>query len=443
MYQNIETDFFGRLRGIFEYFGAVGFFGILFLAIIAAILVFRYGSGPVLFLLFITYALSAVMQGGVVFLTTVLRWFCLILCILGLYKMQYRPKASMLLFAFYALLGLFFVSRSAALFWSLQRAALLVLVLIAIPIAVCNYIVTPDRIKSLFKMGIIAATIWIGVSFLYFQDFLNSSNLQFGGDVVVGVAWAGAFFWPMVLWGIFQRKLFWRIYCAMISVPIIFLLFIGGVRTAIFGMLIIGSLPLLISKIRPVKIIGLAAGISVLALVIRQILYAVTPGKATALTEKVLSSSTSGRTELWLEALHRCKSAIFMGNGTGSADLVAREMGLGFHNAFLVIWYDTSMIGLLLVLLFLFIYTVRSFLTIRRSQNSELGDFSRISLGYMLGITAICMFENSITSSSGVAVFMLILITSLIDRIRQMEGQYQFEMLGPQLEYTDDASLST
>ena len=160
------------------------------------------------------------------------------------------------------------------------------------------------------------------------------------------------------------------------------------------------------------------------------------PGKATSLTEKVLSTSTSGRVELWTEALHRCVTrAMLSGNGIGSADTMARELGHGFHNAFLAIWYNAGFVGFLAVLLFIVIYITRSYSQTRRFRTNEMGEYSRIALGYMLGMTAIGLFENSFASSSGIAVFMLMVIAALIDRIGQIGDQYSYDTL----DYEDGA----
>jgi O-antigen ligase len=424
-----ETDFLGRLRGLFDMFGPVGFLAIVIGALIVAVIALWRGTGPILFVLFLSYSFSAVIQGGVVFLSTVVRWSCLILCIVGFFKMSSRPKSSMLLIIFYAFLGLLFVGRSTVIFWSLQRAVLLTLFVLCVPAAVNSYITDPDKIGSLFKMGIMAATVWVVVSLLFLRDFLHSSDVRFGGEVIGGVAWAGAFFSPMILWGIIQkREKFWRIHCVVLSLPFVFLLFIGGVRTAIFGMLIIASLPILFSKIRPIKVIGTIIGLGILILMVKYFLFALMPGRATALTERVFSTSTSGRVRLWTEALNWCWTrAMLFGHGIGGADIAGIEFGHGFHNAFLAIWYNAGFVGLLAVLLFLFIYTMRSFSQVRRFRGNEMEEYSRVALGYMLGITAISMYENAISTASGVAIFMLMVVTALIDRISQMGDQYLYD----------------
>ena len=427
--QPIETDFLGRLRGLFEIFGPVGLFGVIIGVLIVAIITLWRGTGPIIFILFVSYAFSAAMQGGIVFLSTVVRWGCLILCLVGFFKMSSRLKSSMLLFVFYAFLGLLFVGRSVVILWSLQRAVLLVLVVLSIPIAINSYITGPDKVGSLFKMGIIAATVWVGFNLLFLKDFIHSTALKFGEHAPVSIAWAGAFFSPMILWGIMQkREVFWRIYSIVIAMPFVFLLFIGGVRTAIFGMLIIASLPILFSRIRPIRVIGTILGVSILIIAGKYVLFALIPDRAAFLTEKVLSTATTGRVELWTGALYWCWTrAMLFGHGIGGADIAVVEFGHGFHNAFLVIWYNTGLVGLLAVLLFLFIYIMRSYSQTRRYRANEMGEYSRVALGYMLGITAISMFENSISAASGVAVFMLIVITSLIDRITQMGDQYSYD----------------
>jgi len=439
--QPVEIDFLGRLRGLLE-LGPAVFFSVIFLALLITVITVWRGVGPALFFLVLSYAFSAVMEGGVVFLSTVVRWGCLLLCMVGFFKRSSRPKTSMFLFLFYAFLGLLSVARSDILMMSLQRAVLLMLVVLCVPAAIHSYITSPDKIASLFKMGIISAASWVGVSLIFFRDFMHSGAVRFQEDVTVGFAWAGAFFSPMLLWGIMQkRELFWRILCLTLLVPFCFLLFIGGVRTAIFGMLIIASLPMLFSKFNPIKIIVTLVAIVILISFGKYLLFALLPGAARSLTEKVISADTSGRVELWTEALHRCLThSMLFGKGIGSSGTMAVKMGHGFHNAYLIIWYNAGFVSVLAVLLFLFIYTMRCGLQILKHRKTEMGDYSRIALGYMLGIIAIGFFESSFATSSGVAAFMLMVVTALIDRIAQMGDEYSYDTLDQKDELLTDSS---
>jgi O-antigen ligase len=391
--------------------------------VIAAIALWR-GTGLILFVLFITYSIGAISYGGVVFLSTIVRWGCLALLTIGFFKAFHPPRASMLLFVFYALLGFLFVSRSPILFWSAQRAVLLLMVVITVSIAVSGYITSPEKVATLFKMGIVAAAVWMITSMIFVQEFVRSTQLRFsiGAGGGGSVAYGGAFFAPMVVWGIVQRRYrFWRIFSTLLIVPFVFVLLLGGVRTAIIGMLVIGSFPLLFLRGKPLRSVVMLFVMGSLVMLSIYALFIVLPDRAEFLTRRLLSIYTTGRFAVWLRALQWCiDRALFLGHGTGSSAIAQLEFGLLFHNAYLEIWYNAGLLGLLAVLLFLAIYNIKSFHLIAKSRTEEMTDFSRVAFGYMIGITAIGMFEGAFAGAGGIAVCMLMIVTAMIDRLSQM-----------------------
>jgi O-antigen ligase len=274
-------------------------------------------------------------------------------------------------------------------------------------------------------MGIVSASFWVAINTLFVKQFMWSAKLTFAGSEGSrggSVAWAGAFFAPMIVWGIFQKNFkFWRLFSIFLIFPFVFLMLLGGVRTAILGMLIIGSLPLLILKIRPVKLLGLVSLLSILVAINIYALYALVPDKAQYLAERVFSTSVSGRTERWATALDWClNKAGLLGNGIGSSDATGFSTGLLFHNAYLEIWYNTGFFGLLAVLIFLAIYTMRSYRLAFRPQTKEMTEYSHVAFGYMIGLIAIGMFEGAFSSAGGVATVILVIVATLIDKLKNM-----------------------
>jgi len=426
-----ETDFLGRLRSFIDVFGTGGLLIVITVAIVMAAIALWRGTGLILFVLFITYSIGAITYGGVVFLSTIVRWGCLALLAIGFFKAFHPPKASMLLFVFYALLGFLFVSRSPILFWSAQRAVLLLMVVITVSVAVSGYITSPEKIATLFKMGIVAAAVWVATCMIFVQEFVRSARLRFtiGEGLGGAVAYAGAFFAPMIVWGIVQRRYkFWRIFSIFLIAPFVFILLLGASRTAILGMLVMGSFPLLFLRGKPLRSIVMLFVIGSLVMLSIYALFVVLPDRAEFLTRRLLSTYTTGRFAVWLKALQWCiDRALFLGHGTGSSAIARLEFGLLFHNAYLQIWYSTGLLGLLAVLLFLAIYNIKSFRLIAKSQTEEMTDFSRVAFGYMIGITAIGMFEGTFAGAGGIAVCMLMIVTAMIDRLSQMtEQEIQF-----------------
>ena len=433
------TGFLGRLRSFIDVFGTGGLLIVITVAIVIAAIALWRGTGLILFVLFITYSIGAISYGGVVFLATIARWGCFGLLVIGFFKKFHLPRASMFLFIFYALLGFLFVIRSVVPFWSMQRAVLLLMVVISVSVAVNGYITGPEKVATLFKMGIVAAAVWTATSMIFVQQFVRSTQLRFSiGELanVGAMAYAGAFFTPMIVWGIVQRKYkFWRIFSVLLIVPFVFILLLGGLRTAIVGMLVIGCFPLLFLRGKPVRTIIMLFVICSLILISVYGLYLFLPDKAEFLTRRLLSTYTTGRFAIWLKALQWCiERALFLGHGTGSAVTGQLELGLLFHNAYLQIWYNTGLLGLLAVLLFLAIYNIKSFHLIAKSRTEEMTDFSRVAFGYMIGITAIGMFEGTFAGAGGIGVCMLMIVTAMIDRLSQITEQEihyaQYEAVG-------------
>lgn len=421
-------DFWGRWDSLVT---QIGYGGILlmfiFVVTIIAISLWR-GVGLILMLLFLSYAVGAVTYGGLVFIATVIRWGLLILLALCFFKQFVLPKSSMLLIYFYVLLGLIFVSRSPVPMWSFQRGMLLAMTVFTVSISVNSYVDSPKKLSTIFKMGIFSAFVWTASNMIFVKEYIYASQLRFSAGEEIGVvstAYAGAFFAPMIIWGIVQREYkFWKITSVLLIAPFVFVLFLGGVRTAIVGLLCIGSFPLLFLRGKPVRSILILTMLCMLICVSILLLYVILPDRAEFLIRRLLQASTSGRTDVWGHALQWIVNrAFFMGRGIGAADTAQIELGLLFHNAYLTIWYNTGIFGLLAVLSFLIVYTFRSFRLLMKSSGGELSDYSRTLLGYMLALCAVGMFEGAFAGAGGIAVTMLILVASAIDRLTRLLDQ--------------------
>jgi len=191
-----------------------------------------------------------------------------------------------------------------------------------------------------------------------------------------------------------------------------------GVRSAILGMLIIGTWPLLATRRNPVKIFLLCASVLIMMTASVYMLLLFMPQKVDYLFYRLLSSSTSGRIDIWINALRCCLDSPLMGQGMGSAATAKNEMGFMFHNSYLMIWYNTGIFGLLSVILFLIVYSYRAFRLIYRAHSEDLIQFSQVAFGYMLALTAIGFFEGIFAGSSGIGIFMLLVATTLIDKLK-------------------------
>ena len=307
MYGN-DTDFFGRINSLIETFGSGVLLTVVIVGLIVAFIVFHKGTGVVYFLLFSIYAVGLIQFGGIIFIATIVRWGCLMLLALGMFKNFVLPKGSFFFFWAYAFLCFIYVFRSPFPVWTFQLAALLLLVVVVVPVSARTYLVSYAKIDTLFKMGIFVAAMWTIVVVSLGRDFIYSSDLRLsGGSAVGGFAFSGAFFAPMILWGIFQKKYKnLRLFSVLLITPFIVLLFLTGVRTALFALVIIAFLPMFFLRGKRVTTLLIFLFLSLLICAGLWMLYTNFPGKFDFLVGRVMSGQSSGRTYLWSRGLDWC-----------------------------------------------------------------------------------------------------------------------------------------
>jgi len=420
-----EFDFFGRIKGFSEAFGPGAIIAILVLIIITVMISLWRGTGLIIFILFLTYSVGAITSGGVIFVSTLIRWACLALLGIGFFRGFSLPKASMLFFDFYVLLAFILVIFSSFPTIAVQLGVLLLTTVICVPIAINSYIKSTENIRRLFKMGIVAGAVWTLTSITFLGEYMHSTEERFiaAGTAGTGViAYAGAFFAPMIAWGIIQKRdALWKIFGMILIVPFTTILLLSAVRSAILGMLGIGLFPLLFLRGKPLRAFVQLFVVFLLIMFSIGILFVLVPGKAEYLINRIFSSSTTGRIFVWKTVLSSCLEKPFTGRGIGAAAVDGiRIFGLQFHNAYLEIWYNTSLFGLFAVLVFLGIYLLRSFRLVMAAPTEELADFSRVALGYILGICVMNMFEGSLAGAGGISVTMVLIIAVMIDKLKQI-----------------------
>lgn len=419
-------DLFSRFQGILEIFGYGGLLVVLCFVAVVVGFTFVRGLGLLLLTLLVSYSLGAITTGGVIFLSTVIRWGCLILLGISFIKYFEMPSPSLLLLIFYALLGLGFSVFSPAPSFSMQQSILLLATILCTSVAISSYVTSFDAIGRLFVMGIAAASVWTASNLLLAREFILSPHLRYSTDTAVSAvsaAYAGAFFVPMVVWGIVQKKSSWlRLYSVLLIVPFLFILILTGVRSALFGMTMIAILPLILLKVRFSKVLVYSFIFAVVGGVSLLVLYSIMPDKAGPLVERIFSMETTGRTERWAIALRWCfENALIFGKGIGSTNIIARrDFNISFHNSFFDIWGNTGFIGMLAVVFFLLVYIKKGFNLLRICPSEETAAYSRILLGYMLGISAMSLVESFLSSASTIGIFMLIVTAALIDKLRYL-----------------------
>ncbi len=412
-------DFFGRIESFLETFGAGGASILLiFLALAIGIALWR-GTGFVLFLLMLSFALGPIQASGVIFAATLLRWFCLGLLLVACVRRFRLPNGTMCLYLLYAILGLIFIVRSPEPAWSFQQGILKLLVAVSVPIAVTTYVSSTNDIVRLLKMVIFAAAVWTISSLIFFQSYAQSGYLRFrlGGEVGAGAGAidAGAYLAPIVVWGIVQsRRRGLRISSSVLIIPFVLLFLLAGKRTALAGLLAIGGAPLIFLRKNPLKLIGFSIIGGLFAASSVLLMFQLLPGKAQGLTERLLSTDLTGREGLWETGLYSCFQSPLLGHGEGSASMVADQT---FHNGYLIAWYNTGLLGLCALVSFLTIYTIKAWSLFRRAQTDEMADFGRLAFGYLLAVITVAFFVGSIGGVANITNCMLLIMCAIIDRL--------------------------
>ena len=149
MPQRDIVDFFGRIQSFWDIFGVIGFLVIGFFAFISIAMTIRRGPGFLFCVLFITYSVGAITQGGILFISTLIRWGCLFLMLASLLRGAKFPKPSIWFFGCYIFLGLIFIAFSSYQSMAIQRGVLLVTTYLAITITTQTYIKSNEDIKRL------------------------------------------------------------------------------------------------------------------------------------------------------------------------------------------------------------------------------------------------------------------------------------------------------
>jgi O-antigen ligase len=421
------SDFIGRLSGFIETFGAFGLILMFFVTcIIVAIALWR-GPGLMLFVLFLTYATGSISQSGIIFVSTLVRWLFLFLLGFMIFRKHFPMEFTLIFIVLYLLFGSLGNVRSPAFVWTIQQTVLLAMTILFIPIAVSGYISDLNKIAVIFKMGIVAVTVWVISNMVFLGEFRYVAKQRFTSSEEVGagtVAYAGAFFAPMIVWGILQNRYkLWKLYSVLLIIPFLMILLVGAVRSVLFGLVLIASMPILISKFRLSKLIINFGVFSLLLIVSVYGLFIFFPEKATFLFERIWSTSTASRIYVWIWMFNQCLNDPIWGHGIGAGEIASLTgFGMYLHNAYLQVWYNSGILGLLSIMVFYVIYIFKSFRLIFLNPTAEIREYACICLGYILGILATGMFEGVFATAGGIGISMTMIIAIIIDRLGQIRN---------------------
>ena len=160
-----------------------------------------------------------------------------------------------------------------------------------------------------------------------------------------------------------------------------------------------------------VGLLMLAVGLALVYAVLQTM-----PDQAEFVERRFTSADTAGRLERWAAALSMCLRSPFIGHGVGSST----EHGFGFHNVYLVSWFELGLVGLILYAGALVWMAFRSAFLVLARPGTEISDLARLVLGLTLAGMAAAFFENKLSSPSNIAMFMTIVSSVILVRLKEL-----------------------
>jgi len=396
---------------------------LIILATLGALLLFLplYGNP---FILMLLLSLSAAFVGstipGVDNMATLLRWVSILLLLLfGIIQKKIGFSLGLLFFWGYVFFGLIFLFRAISINWQFQRSLLLLIVAVAIPLAYTN-----ESYKSL-KLSLVAisivATFFSLVNFLPLLTHLGDAA-RFSGYSKKAPEYAMSLggllpftFWG--LWGAHHKGI--RVVCASGFFLGLVSLILSGQRTGtIVGLLSI--FPLLLTSVRRENILWFLLVIMpplVLGFILIQ--HSSVERINFLLGRYSVDSGLSDRGLIWEKSFSAIEENFLMGRGIGAAENVLSD---SFHNAYLEVWFNTGLLGLLLFLSSQAYFIYRIIFWRGISREPEIRSGLSLALGYMIGFIFMCLFESTGSGASNINVLLFLFLGVMVSSHNLIES---------------------
>ena len=336
------------------------------------------------------------------------RWLAILMLFLaGILQSRVRISVGFLLFWGYVALGILFLFWADDLSWQLQRGVLLLVVVIALPLAYSA--VTYQTLKSTLTAIAVAAAIYALLNFVSLPGSLEQATRYSGfssGAPTFVIVLGGLL--PFALWGAWQAeaKLI-RVACALgVLLGIVTLLFSGQRAGTIAGLIALVPFVMIFPQRKTLAWFGIL--LVLLSLLTFLLLQQTSADRLNFLLSRYsFSSGLSYRDLIWNAAFSKIAENPFWGRGIGASETV---MSYSFHNAYLEVWYNTGLLGLFLFLTAQAYFFYRVYYLSRISKDPETRPFLALSLGYMLGFVVVCMFESTGAGASNLNLILFLLL---------------------------------
>jgi O-antigen ligase len=412
----ISGDLIGRTWEFLTNAGVLGLFAFIILVMGLLTLTALGKTKILLYLFLILLMFSGFAVAAIDSASTLLRWTLIFLLGLTAMRGAASPGPPAILLGAFAVWGIVCSPIAPSMWWAIQRGGLLLVLALPAAAAIARGIDgLPDIIRML-KGFLVAGGLYVVLGLATLPSLMESGGERFSGagESAPLFVMTGGLILPVALWGALNRSLrSWRWFCVAIAVCTALLCVVSGQRTGTFAGFI-GCIPLLMRfglrrVLSGAAIVGI--GIAVVLVVLSGM-----PEQADFVYRRFTSADTTGRIERWLFAVDLCLQEPFFGHGIGAN----MTMGMGFHNAFLTIWYDGGLLGLALFLgAFVWQLGVGVRLAFSRLQQ-EYRDLALLLLGLTLALIAGAFFESKLDSPSNIAMFMAVFVSLAHARLRRL-----------------------
>lgn len=382
-----------------------------------------------LLLMFSGFAVESIDAGS-----TLLRWLVMFLIAATCFAGVGSPGGPALMLGLYAVVGGVTAPIAPSSSLAIQRSGLLLIIALPMAAAVADRLRTMEDVLQLLKVFIVAGGLYVVLGLLTLPSL--TAGERFAGVTTSAPLFVltGGLLLPVALWGALQPGIRqWRVYCVFIAVCTGMLCLISGQRTGTLAGFI-GCLPLLarfgVRKVL-ISLLLLAVGLGLVYAVLSAM-----PAQEEFVRRRFFSADTTGRVERWTTALSLCLQRPFLGHGAASS----ADAGFGFHNAYLVTWYELGVVGVLLFAGAFLWMAFRAARLILHRADRRISDIARLLLGVTLANMAAAFFESKLISPSNIAIFTAVVTSAVLVRLGHLAGRHPAEYAGYDIAGDEEAA---
>lgn len=410
------AGFAARFYGFFEAAGPAGI-AVVVLGLLLLLALGLFGRRrELMFLLIMAATFSGAMWSAVDSGSTVIRWVILVILALNVFRLRVYPGTPLVLLLSYVFLGIGFITFSEELAWSIQTGGLLLLTVLT-GVALADTMHVRADVRRVLYIFLASASAWFVIAVITLPQLMAAKGGgRFSGAITSAPLFVntGGVLLIISVWAtLCSRKNWLRFACGCLAMALVVLLFVSGQRTGTLAGLI-GCTPLLFRK----KVSNLVLMVALMGVVALAGVRLATANKSQVefLKKRYLSTSTTGRTKIWKDAITEIIKSPIIGRGHGSDRSFAVKYHRPTHNVFLAVWYNTGIVGLLLYVSAYAAAAIQCLRLIRGGRDQEIRDLARVTLGMCMALGAMGMTET-LASPSNFATITHAILFAMIGRL--------------------------